>query len=242
MVRFDVYSGSNSIGPGHSENQDSYLTDLSTQTFAVADGVGGYAGGKEASSLAMASLRNKAGGIQNEFSMASSLEEIHEQLLHTAKSLNHQNMGTTIAVAKVFPDFSTGMGGKVLTANAGDSPILLFSAASDSDSYLRVFVDDSLRDKSPGSMFGVIQYLGMESDLELKVHTMSSEYHSGDILLLCTDGVSDNLLGERVYSQHGSVGDVSELVKRHGSAQMIVEEALRARIKPDDMTALLVFL
>src|ERR1700730_10207729 len=110
MVRFDVYTSSNSIGPGHFENQDSYLADISTQTFAVADGVGGYEGGREASSQAVAALRNKAGEIQNEFSMKSSLEEISEQLLHTAKSLNHKNMGTTISVVKVFPDFATGIG------------------------------------------------------------------------------------------------------------------------------------
>jgi len=245
LVRYDVYSASNSIGHGHSENQDSYLADLSTQIFAVADGVGGYQGGKEASEQAMAALRNKAGEIQNEFSMKSCLEEIHEQLLHTAKSLNQTNMGTTIAVAKVFPDFSTGLGGKVVTANAGDSPILLFPANAndgiDSDSYRRVFIDDSFRDKSPSAMWGVIQYLGIETR-ELEVHTTSFDFQPGDIILICSDGVSDNLLGDRVYSQRRGVGDISELVRRYGSAQKLVEEALHAGIKPDDMTALLVFL
>ena len=241
MVRFDVYTSSNSVGPGHFENQDSYLADISTQTFAVADGVGGYEGGKEASTQAVAALRNKAGEIQNDFSMKSALEEISEQLLHTAKSLNHRNMGTTVAVVKVFPDFATGTGGKILSANAGDSPILFFPANSDSNSYEKISVDDSLRDKSPGSMFGVIQYLGIETR-ELEVHTRSVNYGAGDIVLLCTDGVSDNLRRDRVYSQKRGTGDISELVRRHGSAQKIVEEALRARIKPDDMTALLVFL
>jgi len=241
MVRFDVFTASNSVGAGHFENQDSYLADISTQTFAVADGVGGYEGGKEASSQAVAALRNKAPEIQDEFSMRISLEQIHEQLLHTAKSLNHKNMGTTIAVIKVFPDFTKMTGGKILAANAGDSPILFFPADSDSDSYEKIFTDDSLRDKSPSSMFGVTQYLGIETQ-ELEVHTIYRDYRAGDIVLLCTDGVSDNLLGDRVYSQKRSTGDISELVRRHGSAQKIVEEALRARIKPDDITALLVFL
>jgi PPM family protein phosphatase len=240
LVRYDVYSASNSIGRGHSENQDSYLADLSTQVFAVADGVGGYQGGKEASEQTIAALRNKAGEIQNEFLMKDCLGEIHEQLLHTAKSLNHQNMGSTISVVKVFPNFATGKG-KVLTANAGDSPILFFPANTDSDEYQKVFVDDSLRDKNPGSMWGVTQYLGIET-IKLEVHTMSFEFQSGDIVLICSDGVSDNLLGDRAYSQRRSVGDISELVRRYGSAQKIVEEALHAGIKLDDMTALLVFL
>ncbi|MDA4112054.1 MAG: SpoIIE family protein phosphatase [Thaumarchaeota archaeon] len=245
MVRYDVYSESNSIGPGHSENQDSYFADLATLVFAVADGVGGYQGGKEASEQSMAALRNKAGEIQSESSMKSCLEEIHEQLLHTAKSLNHQNMGTTIAVAKVLPNYSTGIGGKIVVGNAGDSPILFFPAsASDgmgSDSYRKVSADDSLRDQSPGSMWGVTQYLGIETQ-ELRVHTSTFDFQSDDTMLICSDGVSDNLLGGRVYSQRRSVGDISELVRRSRSAQKIVEEALHAGIKPDDMTALLVFL
>jgi serine/threonine protein phosphatase PrpC len=241
LVRFDVYTASNSVGPGHSENQDSYLADISTQSFAVADGVGGYAGGKEASQQAVMALRNKAGEIQNDFSVKSVLEEIHEQLLHTAKSMGHENMGTTISVVKVLPDFKSGTGGKIVAANVGDSPILLFPGTTDSDSFEKISVDDSLRDKIPGSMFGIIQYLGIESR-ELDVHSTTLEYHAGDIVLLCSDGVSDNLLGDRVYSQKRGTGNISELVRRHGSAQMIVEEALRARIKTDDMTALLIFL
>ncbi len=240
-MRFDVYTASNSLGPGHAENQDSYLADISTQTFAVADGVGGYAGAKEASQQAMMALRNRAGEIQNDLSMKSALEEIHEQLVHTAKSMGHKNMGTTIAVVKILPDFSSGTEGKILAANVGDSSILFFRSNFDSASFEKISIDDSFRDKMPGSMFGIVQYLGLESR-ELEVHTTIAEYHAGDIVLLCSDGVSDNLLGDRVYSQKRGTGNISELVRRHGNAQMIVEEALRARTKPDDMTALLVFL
>ena len=79
LVRFDAYSASNSIGSGHSENQDSYLADMSALIFAVADGVGGYEGGKVASDLAIGALRNRAGEIQNEFVAKAVLEDIHEQ-------------------------------------------------------------------------------------------------------------------------------------------------------------------
>jgi PPM family protein phosphatase len=245
MVRFDAFSASNSIGSGHSENQDSFLADMSTMLFAVADGVGGYQGGKEASELAVAALRNMSGMIQNEITARSVLEDIHEQLLHTAKSRNYRNMGTTIALTKIFPDFQTGRGGKVLTANVGDSPILLFPNSqiefSDSD-YRKVFTDDSFRDKAPGSMWAIVQYLGIESQSEIEVHTQSLDYSNGDIILLCSDGISDNLLGENTYSRRKGVGDISEIVRKTGSARRIVEEAIQAGLKADDMTALLVFL
>jgi serine/threonine protein phosphatase PrpC len=212
--------------------------------FAIADGVGGYQGGKEASELVIAALRNRAGMMQNESLIISSLKDVNEQLIHTAKARHLPNMGTTIALAKIFPNFQTGMGGRVITANVGDSPILLFSKNETdfgSSSYQKVFTDDSFRDKAPGSMWAIVQYLGIESQ-EVDVHVQSFDFQNGDEVLICSDGVSDNLLGENTYSRGRGAGDIEELVRRNGSAQKIVEEAMRAGIKRDDMTALLVFL
>jgi PPM family protein phosphatase len=242
MVRFDAFSASNSIGAGHSDNQDSYLADMSTMLFAVADGVGGYEGGKEASELAVNALRNRSFEIQNEIVLKSALEEIHEELLHTAKARNFRNMGTTIALAKVFPDFQTG-GGKILAANVGDSQVLMFPNAGnnfDSD-YEKIFTDDSFRNQMPGSMWAIVQYLGIETT-EINVHTQTVQFQPGDILLLCSDGISDNLLSENTYQRRRGVGNISELVRKTGSARRIVEEAIQAGVKADDMTAVLVFL
>ena len=238
FIRFDAFSLSNSIGTGHAENQDSYFADPSTLVFAVADGVGGYQGGKEASELAIGAIRNGAGMINSEASLVSLLQDVHEQLQHTAKSLHYRGMGTTIAIAKVLPSASGG--GKIITGNAGDSPILLFPKDSE-DEIVRVFTDDSYRDSSPGSMFAITQYLGIE-ELELKPHTSSRDYSTGDILMICSDGVTDNLASEAGGAFRRRTADLSELVRRYGSARKIVEEAIEARVKPDDMTVVLVFL
>ena len=218
---------------------------MSTMLFAVADGVGGYEGGKDASELAIAALRNKALEIQNEFSVRSVLEDIHEQLLHTAKARNYRNMGTTIALAKIFPNLQTGRGGKILSANVGDSPVLLFRSSSSNfevgSEYESVYTDDSFRNKMPGSMWAVVQYLGVESK-EIDVHAKTFEYQADDIVLICSDGISDNLLSENTYSRGRGSANIEELVRKTGSARRIVEEALRAGVKADDMTAVLVFL
>jgi PPM family protein phosphatase len=215
---------------------------MSTMLFAVADGVGGYEGGKVASELAIGALRNRAGEIQNEFVVKAVLEDIHEQLLHTAKSRNYRNMGTTIALTKILPDFQSGQGGKVITANVGDSPILYFPNSGDgSDSdFQKVFTDDSFRDKAPGSMWAIVQYLGLESQ-EINIHTQTFDFHAGDVLLLCSDGITDNLLSAGAYSRKGA-GDIGEIIRSTGSARKIVEEAMRAGVKADDMTAVLVLL
>jgi len=242
LVRFDAYSASNSIGSGHSENQDSYLVDVSTLLFAVADGVGGYQGGKEAAELATSALRNKAGMLRDESTMRASIEDIHEQLKETAKSMHYPGMGTTLAAAKVLP--SSQNSGRVITANAGDSPILLYPRATlegtDSGEFQKLYTDDSYRDRTPASMWAIVQYLGIESH-KLEVHTQSVDYSVGDVILICSDGITDNLLNPGSYAQRRSA-NIGEIIRKFGSAKKIVEEAISVGTKPDDMTAVLIFL
>ena len=151
-------------------------------------------------------------------------------------------MGTTIALIKILPDFQSGQGGKVITANVGDSPILYFPNSGDGfdSDFQKVFTDDSFRDKTPSSMWAIVQYLGLESQ-EINIHTQTFNFHAGDALLLCSDGITDNLLSAGAYSRKGA-GDISEIIRSTGSARRIVEEAMRAGVKVDDMTAVLVLL
>jgi PPM family protein phosphatase len=224
-VTFDSFSQSNSISPNHSENQDSYLVDQENLLSAVADGVGGYSGAKEASSLAIELLGGGATGIIDEKSLVNSLSEIHKAILKRAGTLHFQNMGTTIAIAKVFPGDR-----QLLVGNVGDSPILLLRE----DSLDFIHVDDSQRSSNPLSMYGIIQYLGLDCKLDIHVRTLQTE--PGDVLLLCSDGITDNLLNSR-YAKEKLVS----LVKLR-SAEKIVDSAIKEGLKPDDMTAVLVFL
>jgi PPM family protein phosphatase len=225
LPSFDSFSKSNSIGPHHSENQDSYLVDKQNLLFAVADGVGGYPGAKEASSLAIELLQKDASRIIDEETLAKSVNGIHEAILKRARSLHFQNMGTTIAIAKIFSSNR-----QALIGNVGDSPILLFR----DNSLDLIHVDDSQRSFDPLSMYGIIQYLGLECKLDIHVRTL--QFEQGDVLLLSSDGITDNLLNSRNAKQK-----LVSLVKMR-SAEKIVDSAIEEGLKPDDMTAVLVFL
>ena len=240
-VVFSAYSISNSLGPMHTENQDTYLTDQDLGLFAVADGVGGYGGAKEASELAIGGLKKRAYMIsENESSFQSVLREIHEEIEQRANRLHIENMGTTIAAAKVFPDDS-GKGGLIITANVGDSPILFFPNKTDAaERCMKVYIDDSHRDEYPFSMSGIIQYLGLP-EWEIDVHTFKFRYATGDIVLICSDGVTDNLV---LRNQEGRdpLSKLGSIVRDSRSAQRVAESAIAAGIKPDDMTAILLLL
>ena len=224
-VRSDSFSQSNSIGLHHEENQDSYLVDDQNLLFAIADGVGGYSGAKEASSIAIDLLARSATRISDENSLTQCVREIHDEILRRSTKLHFPNMGTTLAVTKILPREE-----KAIIGNVGDSPILLLRGSS-LDS---IYEDDSHRSRDPLSMFGIVQYLGLECDLN--IHTRILSYMHGDVLLLCSDGITDNLLNSK-----GGKEKLTSFIKS-GSAQSIVRSALEEGLKPDDMTALLVFL
>ena len=218
MIRIDSYSSSNSIGPYHSENQDSLLIDSEKLLFGLADGVGGYQGAKVASSLAMEILSRY--NVKDEDSLRDCLLRINYHISSKASELGFENMGTTISVVKVVTRES-----RFITANVGDSPILLLH-----DNELRpVYHDDSYRNSDPMLMSGIIQYLGLD---KVEVHTQFAKYSENDILLICSDGITDNLLHSRRNRLEGIV---------HTSAKKIVEAAISERTKPDDMTAILLF-
>lgn len=215
-IRSDAFSESNSLGPWHTENQDSFIAE--NPIFAVADGVGGYAGAKEASSLAVSALKRSSARIVDEESLKEGLHQIHEVVQHAAHEKRILNMGTTIAAAKIISD------DEVIVGNVGDSPILFF----DPKEARQVSYDDSHRSKDPAAVYGITQYLGL--DMEVEVHVSTIRYESGDHLLICSDGITDNL----------NLSTLEDLIRKQANAERIVRGAIDAGIKPDDMTAVLV--
>ncbi len=227
----DYFSDTNSVGAYHEENQDSIFVSEADQVFAVADGVGGYRGAKEASQLAIKVLEEFAPTLDSEKALNSCVAEISKRIKERGRELHYFEMGTTLALAKVLPGKMT-----ILTANVGDSPIFLIKKKEkDEEEPLLLYKDDSLRYEDPNNLWSINQYLGYGG--RLSIHTKSSEYEPGDILLLCSDGVSDNILGSS-----NDLTRLGALVKENPSAKALVNYAMNAGLKADDMTAILVFL
>jgi serine/threonine protein phosphatase PrpC len=226
----DYFSDTNSVGAFHEENQDSIFVSEADQVFAVADGVGGYRGAKEASQLATKVLEEFAPALDSERALSACVAEISKRIKERGWELHYFEMVTTLALAKVLPGKRT-----VLTANVGDSPIFLIKKEKMGEEPLLLYKDDSLRYEDPNNLWSINQYLGYGG--RLRIHTKSSEYELGDILLLCSDGVSDNILGSS-----NDLTRLGPLVKENPSAKALVNHAMDVGLKADDMTAILVFL
>jgi serine/threonine protein phosphatase PrpC len=223
LIEHSEYSDSNSIGPGHAENQDSFLVNEQKMIFAIADGVGGYEGGKIASSIAIDILEHDAENISDEGKFRLSFDKVFKAIISKSKELGFQFMGTTLSAARV-------LGNKILFANVGDSPIFLIRHGK----AIGFYFDDSMRERNPKNLWGLRQYVGFPLEGSV-VHTRTAIRESGDILILCSDGVADNIIGPDM-----NMGLLEDLVIRTRSARKIVEEAIRMNYKRDDMSAILV--
>ncbi len=196
--------------------------------FAVADGVGGYLGAKEASEIAVDMIKDRSMVLDIEKSLETCVFEIDRKIKERARELRYPGMGTTLALAKVLPQKNT-----VITANAGDSPIFLIKGQE--NEVILLYTDDSERFQDPNNMWTINQYLGYFD--RLTVHTKSEHYDKGDIMLLCSDGIGDNILGTT-----NDFSKLAALVKENKSAKALVEIAMETGLKLDDMSAILVFL
>jgi hypothetical protein len=182
------------VRKGHNVCGDSAFVhaDDSKIVAAVLDGVNGEPGADQASSVAAVAIVNHLKGIES-----PGKDDIQEALVNA-----HGNMVfglTTVALAVVTRD------GRFLCASVGDS--LAYSLDMKGEVRLEL---PGARIVGPGSpVQRYLMYrnvvpaaLGMGGDMEIRFK--AGELSQGDMLLLTTDGVTDNLT---IYVEKGAVRD-----------------------------------
>lgn len=183
------------IGCVRRENQDAILADDQLGLWLVADGMGGHAGGARASAIARDTVRDRvaAGAGLTEAVLAAHYAIRSEQ--RNAPELN--DMGTTI-VALV------ERGDRYEVCWVGDSRAYRFSRADNrlerltSDHNVAgvlvasgaLTADEATRHPQRHVL---TDCLGLAGDAEPQVDTVRQNWRSGDLLLLCSDGLSGEL-------------------------------------------------
>lgn len=195
----DIVAASD-VGLQRSNNEDAFLVLEAEKLCVVADGMGGHLGGEVASSMVTEILREAFTAPPAEY---EAVEVILERLLGAIQLANREiynrgnsdprlrNMGTTV-VSTLFH------GTKVIFASVGDSRIYRLR-----DGVLKQITEDhswvgELRKKNLISEEDarnhplkniITRALGMEEDVD--VDGTWEETQSGDVYLLCTDGLTD---------------------------------------------------
>ena len=250
--------GVTDVGKLRKVNQDSFIinqADDDCLLAVVCDGMGGEAGGLEASSAASETFASyvkteleksdQKGAIDRrraEKLLRGAVDAANKAVYETAsenKALT--GMGTTLVAALV-------AGGNVYAVNVGDSRLYLISGnevtqVTHDHSYVQFLVDigklsaDEARISSNRNI--ITRAVGTSSDIECDFFTLDVRDQKETCLLLCTDGLSNML----------SPDDISDAVSGDFADEAAVESACRSLVDkanenggPDNITALLISL
>lgn len=192
-------------GRARSNNEDSLRTEPELGLAVLADGMGGYNAGEVASDMAAQQVLDGLSAWLRSPPADISDEQIRDALVRTAQAANqavyeaansraeYNGMGTTLVTALFGVD-------RVWIAHIGDSRAYRFRAGqieqlSRDHSLLQEQIDAGLLTPEEASFSMhrnlVTRAVGVEPQVEAEVHP--HDLLAGDIVLLCSDGLSDML-------------------------------------------------
>ncbi len=213
--KLEIY-GLTNVGRKRSHNEDSIGSDVGIGVAVLADGMGGYKAGEIASAIAVNMLlddlrgglkriepgerEDENGHRQESRLVKAALERANETIFQTAQSQPQcRGMGTT-AVVTVFYD------NRLTVAHVGDSRVYRlrgdqFEQVTSDHSLLQELVDKGFytAEEAKRSLNKnlVTRALGIDLHVDPEVH--EEVIMPGDVYLLCSDGLSDEVEDECIH-------------------------------------------
>jgi len=199
------FTGVSDPGLIRSNNQDAYYIDPEGRFFVVADGMGGHAGGEEASRIATGEIKAYLSANWDSSKpcaqlLEEALNQANDAILHDQQ--DHQeraDMGTTV-VAVIFRD-----GEPPWAAHVGDSRLYRFrdsklAQVTEDHTWVAraIKVGEITPDEARTHPFRHVlsRCLGREDLHQVDVRQL--DIQSGDRLLLCSDGLTEELIDEKI--------------------------------------------
>ena len=211
------------VGRVRTVNQDLPLE--RPNLYAVADGMGGHVGGEVAARVAVETLEQAFERVPTAAGLQEAISEANAAVWHESQvNADLRGMGTTLTAAALVG----GAGGHdvLALANVGDSRAYVFSE----DRLVQVTDDHSLAEERmrQGEMTEeeaavhpqrhiLTRALGVSSEVEADMWEL--ELRSGDRLVLCSDGLSNEVGTDEMADILRTVGDPG------GAARRLVEAA-----------------
>ncbi len=177
---------------------DTRLTAENPCVIAVADGMGGHLGGEVASGMVLASLNQFASQLQGTYSEQELLKNIHEwsQDIHQKLKEHGQanpsllDMGSTLTAVLFVSSL-------IFLIHAGDTKLFRFR-----NNYLvKLSQDHSLsaltNDPSVPKNI-IVNAFGVRDKVQPDIINITGKVLPGDILILCSDGITDGIEEEEL--------------------------------------------
>ena len=204
--------GISDIGLSRKENQDKVYLSSDGEIinyFIVADGMGGVNGGEVASAIAIETIKTYIDdNIKNiEFEREAIENIIKEAILEANKNIlqkaskerEYRGMGTTVVLAIVYRN-------RVYIGHVGDSRIYrirknIIRQLTKDHSYVQALLDEGSITRKEAENHPqkniLLKVVGCEKDLEPDV--LVKGFLKDDILLMCTDGLTNMVPIKEIY-------------------------------------------
>ncbi|AER57044.1 PP2C family protein-serine/threonine phosphatase [Pseudoxanthomonas spadix] len=222
------------VGLRRALNEDTYYGDSELGLWLVADGMGGHACGEVASALARETIVRE---ILAGTSLGQAIRLADEEIIRSSRRRNDSlPMGTTVVAARV-------QGNRFEVAWVGDSRAYLWrdgqlAQLSQDHSYVQELIAQgaltSEQARSHPHRNVVTQALGVTDPNQLNVETLTGELRPGMQLLLCSDGLTEEVDDRDI---------AAALRQEDCSAQETVDTLIAAALDgggSDNVTAILV--
>ncbi len=222
------------VGLRRELNEDTYYGDSDLGLWLVADGMGGHEYGEVASALARETIVRE---VRDGKPLAQAIRIADEEIIQASKKRNDAlPMGTTVVAVRA-------EGNRFEVAWVGDSRVYLWrdgklAQLSQDHSYVQELISQGAisieQARSHPHRNVVTQALGVTNPQDLNVETMSGELRPGMQLLLCSDGLTEEV-------EDGSISQV--LSHTECSAQECVDGLVAAALDgggSDNVTVVLI--
>jgi serine/threonine protein phosphatase PrpC len=204
------------VGMVRQQNEDSFLTEETL--FVVADGMGGHNAGEVASALAVTTLKAGARLGIDDAEVFRELVQQANSAIYTASldDSTQSGMGTTVTALSIVE----GEEPRVLVANVGDSRAYLWrsgalSRLSVDHSYVQELVNEGIITPEAARVHPrrniVTRALGIDRSVMVDVFTHF--VRTGDRIVLCSDGLVDEVADveiAKVLGQHSDPQETAE--------------------------------
>jgi serine/threonine protein phosphatase PrpC len=234
-----LFAGETDMGCIRSSNQDSFYIDPDGNFFIVADGMGGHAGGEEASRLAVESIKDYLYAVWDtqdppedmllQAVLKANTAIVSDQINHP----NRSDMGTTVVVVLL-------RNGQAWYCHVGDSRLYRLRGAkleqiSTDHTWIARAVGAGLITPEEGRVHPwrhmLLQCVGRE-DLKF-VPVQPLEFVEGDRLMLCSDGLTEEVSDDRI-AHH-----LKNIRSPESAARALIEEA-KANGGRDNITVVVI--
>lgn len=209
-------AGRTDVGRNRDRNEDALLQRPPRGLSAVADGMGGHAGGDIASRIAVDIIDDRSAHLPDAGRgdyFRDSVHAAHDAILRAARAdAGLEGMGTTLTVLHVDPD-----GGQGVIAHVGDSRAYRWRAGAleqltRDQTWVQQQIDAGRltpeRARSHPFSAMLTCALGIQ-DVDLDVQIIDPDPRPGDLFLLCSDGLTAELSDQEILqllADHDDLG------------------------------------